>query len=102
MKNRILKHVLYVGLNDKDTKTQLISDDAAKHVIAGICKNCTISEVFGSYVHEDGTQVTEKTLKIELLFTEDKAVLDMASDIKATLNQESIALEKQYTDSILI
>ena len=43
------KFILYVGLNDKDTKTQLVNTLQAKESIADICGNCTISEVYGAY-----------------------------------------------------
>lgn len=96
------KFILYVGLNDKDTKTQLVNTLQAKESIADICGNCTISEVYGAYVHDDGTKVKETTLKVELLFISYSTAVEYAKSIKQALNQESITLEKVNTDSTLI
>ena len=96
------KFILYVGLNDKDTKTQLVNTLQAKENIADICGNCTISEVYGAYIHDDGTKVKETTLKVELLFISYLTAVRLAKDIKRALNQESIALERVNTDSTLI
>lgn len=96
------KFILYVGLNDKDTKKQEVETLQAKENIADICGNCTISEVFGAYVHDDGTKVKETTLKVELLFISYLTAVKLAKDIKKALNQESIALERVNTNSTLI
>ena len=80
------KFTLYVGLNDKDTKTQKISAlDAYKMVENVITKKTdgyTISEAQGYYKHEDGTITIENTLK-------------------AMLNHESIAVEETTIKSEL-
>ena len=87
------KFIMYVGLNDKNTKKQEIKTKTAKSTIADICGNCTIS---------DGTQVKEKTLKVELLFTSYSEVTLQAQKIKEKLNQETIVIEKQIINSVLV
>lgn len=99
---RMLRHTLYVGLNDKDTKKQVCNRNTAKKVVMGIVGDCTISDAIGHYTHEDGTDTKEKSIKVELLFKADNEVLCYARQIKKALNQESIALVKDYIDSELI
>ena len=95
---KLLRHTLIVGLNDKDTKKQVCNRHRAKKVIMGIVGDCTISDAIGHYTHEDGSQVNEKSIKVEMLFKADNQVIDFAKRIKKELNQESIALVKDYIE----
>ena len=83
-------------------KKQEITTAGAKNIVAGICKDCTISEVTGAYTHDDGTNVIENTLKVELLFKTDEVATKLATRIKKALNQESVVLEIVPTNSRLI
>ena len=96
------KFILYVGLNDKDTKTQLVTTPNAKRIVNQIVGDCSIQEITGFYTHENGEKVEENTLKVEKLFSDDASVRMMCGELKKELNQESIALEKVMTNSILI
>ena len=96
------KYTLLIGLNDKDTKTQIISLKRAKQLVVDTCGDCTISKANGHYTHEDGTKVNENTLRVELLFKADNEVLSMCKKLKKELNQESIALSYSYENSMLV
>ena len=86
-----MKEVLmYVGLNDKDTKEQIIATDKAKQIITSIVGDNTMQVVQGTYTHEDGTQVNETTLKVELFRDSADRLRVECEDIKRLLNQESI------------
>ena len=62
------KYTLYCGLNDKDSRRQEISTLEAAKVIRNACLHhadgATIFEADGIYRHEDGRQVSEKTLRV--------------------------------------
>ena len=96
------KYVLYVGLKDKDTKEQEIGTQDAKDIIADIAGECTISEALGIYKHDDGTQVKENSLRVEMLFKTKATVLEIAKDIKIKLNQESVGFEELESNSVLV
>lgn len=107
----MLKTSLYVGLNDKDTKKQIIIDSVAKEVIIyAIVKqklDFTLFECNGVYTHENGVAVIEKSFKIELLcFDNEKTfnekILQVVKDLKIMLNQESIAVSREYIESELL
>ena len=100
--DRIKKFTLLVGLNDKDTKTRIINKNKAKQTIMDICGDCTVSEAIGQYTHDDGTTVTEKSLRVEILFKELEEVISYCNEIKKELNQESVALSCTYEDSMLV
>ena len=100
--DRIKKYTMLVGLNDKDTKKRIVNRNKAKEVIMGIVGDCTISDAVGFYTHEDGSKVTEKALRVEMLFKADNEVISYCHAIKKALNQESIALSCTYEDSMLV
>lgn len=99
---KLLRHTLIVGLNDKDTKEQVIDLKQAKRVIMNIVGDCTITDALGHYTHEDGSIVNEQSVKVELLFKADNQVVQFAKEIKEKLNQESVVLAKDYIETELI
>ena len=100
------KYTLYVGLNDQKTKTQLISTLEAYKIVNNIVltytEGATVYEASGIYKHDDGSIVIEKTLRIELLFINEESVLQIISDLKKALNQESVVMQKDQIISKLI
>lgn len=106
-KNQIQKYILFVGLNDQDTKTQKIPTLAARDIVQNIILSngldgATISEALGIYKHESGQVVQESSLRIEVLFATEKQILKICQQIKQALNQESVALESQIINSRLV
>jgi hypothetical protein len=68
----------------------------------GIVGDCTLTDAIGHYTHEDGSTVKENSIKVEMLFKADNQVVEYAKRIKKEFNQESVALVKDYIDSVLI
>jgi uncharacterized membrane-anchored protein YitT (DUF2179 family) len=102
----IEKYTLYVGLNDKETKTQKISTVEAYKIIENLLLNlnvegATIFEAKGLYKHENGEYVTENTLRIEIMFVEKPIVKQLVDSIKLILNQESVAVQREVVESEL-
>lgn len=93
---------LYVGLLDKDSKRQELSDNEAKEIISNEIGDCSISELNGYYTHTNGQKITEKSLRVEILFRTLDEVKAIANILKRKLNQESIALSVQEIESELI
>jgi len=102
----IEKYTLYVGLNDKETKTQKISTVEAYKIIENLLLNlnvegATIFEAKGLYKHENGEYVIENTLRIEIMFVEKPIVKQLVDSIKLILNQESVAVQREVVESEL-
>lgn len=99
------KYILYVGLNDKDTKTQKIDTLSAynltNNILINYVEGATVTQSKGIYKHNNGNVVIENTLVIELLFTDKTTVETIAKELKMALNQESIAIQKQTIESYL-
>ena len=100
------KFTLYLGLNDKDTKTQKIGTIEAYKICNNILMNytngATIFEASGLYKHEDGAIVVEKTLRIELLFVNEQIVKLIVEQLKQVFNQESVAVQSEVINSKLM
>ena len=96
------KFTLYVGLNDKDTKKQVIKTEDAMKLVSKVVGDNTTQIVHGHYTHENGEQVDETTLKVELLFKQESDIRLYCQDLKRLLNQESIAVNKEISMSTLL
>lgn len=87
-------YTIFVGLNDKETKKQEITTaEAEERVKAVTCETfegATVSLAYGIYKHQNGVQVTENTIRIELVFVDDDLVKEYVEKLKNLLNQESI------------
>ena len=100
------KHILTIGLNDQHTKTQKYDTITAYKMIENILTEYTtgytIYETYGGYKHDDGTFISEKSIRVELMFISETLVFIIANKIKETLNQETIAYETITSNSQLI
>lgn len=94
---KTMNYRLYMGLNDKDTKKQEISTEEAEKTFNSLVlrsfDGATVWVADGVYTHEDGTQVSEKTLCCELVFAEYIHVKRFCELLKRVYNQESIAVQ---------
>ena len=97
------KITLYVGLNDKDTKTQKIDTLEATKIVENLIfkmtDGATIYNATGIYKHDDGTIVIENTLRIELIECADAIVKKLIDTLKTVLNQESIIKQVELINS---
>ncbi len=95
------KHILFIGLNDKNTKAQEISTLDAYKIVSNLCCEYvgfgTITEACGVYTHDNGEIVQESTLKVEFCGADLEAVKRVAAAAKFALNQESIGFEELET-----
>lgn len=91
------KHVLTVGLFDKDSKRQEVTTIDAYKIITNIFTSenlcATILECQGIYKHDDGTVIVEPSLRIESADCTREQIKPCIAAIKAALNQESIMYE---------
>lgn len=101
----MIKYVLSIGLNDKDTKKQEIETGKAWDKIIETLQNnaiegATVYEAKGIYKLE-----SENTARVEVLDFDGGAydkVVSAIKDLKKELNQECIALETIETNSVLL
>ena len=92
------KYTIYVGTNDKDTLKSEISLKEAKELVAGICNRYvggyTLYQANGGWLNADGEATQEDTLVLVLFDAAEQDVKNIAGEITAALNQESLLIEK--------
>ena len=88
------KHEIFIGLNDKDTKKQVIPTEDAMLKVHALVGDCSMSLIHGYFTHADGSMVIEKTIKCEIFGMEDDTVHAIVEQLKLDLNQESILVNK--------
>lgn len=98
------KYNIYVGMFDKDLKTQVLSNTEFLNTVRKVMRlkfidNYTIYKCKGHYKHEDGTTVCEPSLNIEIIESENWKNYLYINDLKRmlcdSLNQESVLITKQ-------
>ena len=104
---KIVKYSLYLGLNDKDTKTQKIDTLEAYKILCNLLKSYnvegfTVYNAHGFYMHNDGTFTTENTLKVELMFIDEKTIDNIIKQCKIIFNQECIIKQVEEVTSELV
>lgn len=102
------RYTLYLGLNDKDTKTQKIDTIEAYKICENMCADffggATIFSAKGIYKHNDNTIVIENTMRIEILEFDTsiyERVRDFVGTLKSVFNQESVAVQIEQVNSEL-
>ena len=92
--------ILNIGMFDKDTKKQELSDDEFVNIISEFF-DCTITKGIGVYTHNFGTKVIEPSLKVEVYNKEYTTIYWDARKLCKRLNQESIVLTRSKLSSIV-
>lgn len=100
------KHILNIGLNDKDSKVQEIDEITAFKIVLNLTKKYysggSITKTTGFYTHESGEITTESGLELTILNGDTKKTALLIADIKTALNQESILFQVIETDAKFI
>lgn len=103
------QHTLTIGLNDKDTYTQIYTTKQAitrlSQVLQQHTSGYTIRQAQGGYTHSNGTFITENSLIVEIIQNIPRKVIkQLIADIKAPqcLNQESIIYKKSRAKGVFL
>lgn len=84
-----------VGYNDKDEKRQILTDEQCMEIITNCVSTCydgaTFESVKGLYKGE-----FEKSLKVSILWSDEKTDKKLIEMLKTTMNQESIFYQVDY------
>jgi hypothetical protein len=97
------KYNIYIGMFDKDTKTQVLSNTEFLNTVRKIMRlyniDCyTIYKCKGHYKHIDNTVICEPSINIEYISKYDlynNYFVGLINNIKTLLNQESVLITKQ-------
>lgn len=97
------KYNIYVGMFDKDSKKQVLSNTEFLNTVRKVMRlynidNYTIYKCKGHYKHENGKTVCEPSINIEYITEYDlykNYFIGIEDSIKRLLNQESVLITKQ-------
>ena len=102
----MIKYIISLGLNDKDTKTQLIDTITAykkcNEIVLKYVDGATVYETQGIFKHNDGTITIEKSLQIEIWEASKKAIENITNELKTEFNQEAVNVQIQEVTSYMI
>lgn len=88
------KVTFYIGLQDKDTKTELIKYDEARKIIANRLELFTITKAQGCYKYDDGSLHSENSLIVTVFENYSDAYIKvLVNNFKLDFNQECIGVE---------
>lgn len=94
-----VKYTLYIGLNDKNTYTQLLSTEDAANKVTDIAlkyvDGFTQLSGKGAYKDEKGIITHENCLIFEFYDTNEEQIKAIMDEVLQELNQKSILIEKQ-------
>ena len=97
------EYVLFVGLNDKDTRKQEISDDEAiatiKRVLKKYIDGYSLVNAQGALIDDSGYEINENTIVCYVNGVNEKTIHSIADELIEVLNQESILIKKNLTSS---
>ncbi len=101
--NETEQYVMYVGTNDKDTYTQLISTEQAIDILDEIClkylDGYTIQMGYGRWTDEKGIKTNENTIICYFDHTDINTVYQIADEVIDTLNQNSVLIDTNRISS---
>ena len=99
------KTTLYIGLNDKDSKTQKINTVEAIKILTNLLVDiggATIYNATGIYTHENGDIIIENTLRVELIGIEENIILNKIKVLKLLFSQESIIKQTEEINTAIL
>lgn len=92
--NLMTKITIYVGLNDSETGVQKFNTEKYVSILKNMCKSYKVSfsvqKIEGGYFHDDGNYTEETTLALMLVDVSEEIVMEIAKDLCAFFNQESV------------
>ena len=97
------KITFYIGLQDKDTKTELIKYDEACKIIANRLELFTITKAQGYYQYNESSLCFENTLIVTVFENySDNYIKVLVNNFKLDFNQESILVEINKPEVIFL
>jgi|GEM_PF-980328 len=95
------KYTMYIGLNDKETYEQIVSNEEAERIVTEIALNhvggFTLTQGKGAYKDEDDVITYENSLIVAFSDASEDQMKAIMDDILVSLNQNAVLIEKKET-----
>lgn len=97
---------IYVGLNDSVTKKQIFDTEKYINVLKDVCfayhTPFSFNVIEGGYIHENGEYTQETTLELTLVGAKKETISEIAKDLCAFFNQESVMITESQVRTYFI
>ena len=97
---------IYVGLNDSESREQIFGTEKYIKILKDVCFSYntpfSFDVVEGGYIHQDGEYTRETTLVLTLIGAAEGTVDEIAKDLCAFFNQESVMVTEQEVSTRFI
>ena len=97
---------IYVGLNDSESREQIFGTEKYIKILKDVCFSYNTPFSFdveeGGYIHQDGEYTRETTLVLTLIGAAEWTVDEIAKDLCAFFNQESVMVTEQEVSTRFI
>ena len=97
---------IYVGLNDSVTEKQLFDTEKYVKILKDVCfayhTPFSFGVIEGGYIHENGDYTKETTLELTLIGAKKNTINEIAKDLCAFFNQESVLITENHIRSYFI
>ena len=102
----MMQTTIYVGLNDQETGIQKFDTEKYLSILKNVCRSYrvafSVQVINGGYFHEDGRYTEENTLVLTLVNVEEETVIEIAKDLCAFFNQESVMVTSAPSSVIFV
>lgn len=92
------RYTIYVGHNDQEAKVQIHPSETFRNIVKNVCRGYkvafSVGYVNGGYYHEDGSYIEEDSDVVTLIGITEEEAKEIAKDLCAFLNQESVMFVK--------
>lgn len=106
MSGEALQFFIYVGLNDRKTGLQKFDTEKYISILRDVCHEYNVAFSFhmvnGGYFHDDGRYTEENTLVLMLLGVPEEVVMEIAKDLCAFFDQESVLVTSSPCSAIFV
>ena len=106
MNHQSKQTTIYIGLNDSETGIQEFDSEKYITILKNACRMYkvafSVQEISGGYFREDGSYTEENTLMLMLMDVPEETVNELAKDLCAFFNQESIMITSSPTTVFFI
>lgn len=97
---------VYIGLNDLTTNTQLFENEKYISILRNVCYSYkvpfSLAVQEGGYIYENGEMAQETSLVLTFLDVNKAIVNDIAKDLCAFFNQESVLVTENQVETYYI
>ena len=97
---------IYVGLNDSEPGVQKFGTEKYLSILKNVCRGYrvpfSVQLINGGYFHEDGRYTEENSLKLTLVDISEEIIIEIAKDLCAFFNQESVMVTSSPSSVIFV